>query len=287
MLANSPLPQNVLTALSRSDFDDYYKELVEDGQNGGVSNTMIMESELSYFDGMKESARMDFVRQAFRQDSTLALNDSIIHYLSDDADDEQLKTLMAYHLKRGQYQQAEGLLAQAPNLRWTNDYVDVISVVVDALKDTASADAVIAANETTLLAVANEHSSESYLAQSVLESYGLAEYDEVIVMPGVQPRSMQSDEESSAKKRKALASVHPNPTRDMAYLNWRLPEGIPPHEVSMAVYSVHGQRLLVDFLNAEVGIREINTANWAPGLYLFQLRHDERLIESIRFEVIR
>jgi len=111
LLANSPLPQNVLTALSRSDFDDYYKELVEDGQNGGVSYTMIMESELSYFDGLKETARMDFVRQAFRQDSTLALNDSIIHYLSEDADDEQLKTLMAYHLKRGQYQQAEALLA--------------------------------------------------------------------------------------------------------------------------------------------------------------------------------
>jgi hypothetical protein len=287
LLANSPLPQNVLTALNRSDFDDYYKELVEDGQNGGVSNTMIMESELSYFDGLKESARMDFVRQAFRQDSTLALNDSIIHYLSDDADDEQLKTLMAYHLKRGQYQQAEALLAQAPNLRWTNDYVDVISIVVDALKDTASADVVIAANETTLLAVANEHSSEAYLAQSLLETHGLAEYDEVIVMPGLQPRSMKVEKENTAIKRKALASVHPNPTKDMAYLNWRLPEGMPPHEVSMGVYSVHGQRLLVDFLNAEVGIREINTANWAPGLYLFQLRHDERLIESIRFEVIR
>jgi hypothetical protein len=174
-------------------------------------------------------------------------------------------------------------------MRWTNDYVDVISVVVDALQDTSSADAVIAANETTLLAVANEHSPEAYLAQSVLETYGLASFDEIIVMPGVQPRSMKSNKEmeSSEFKRKSLASVHPNPTRDMAYLNWRLPEGLPPHEVSMSVYSIHGQQLLTGFLDAEVGIREINTANWAPGLYLFQLRHDERLIESIRFEVIR
>lgn len=227
------------------------------------------------------------VQVTLRGVSTLALNDSIIHYLSDDADDEQLKLLMAYHLKRGQYQQAEALLAQAPNLRWTTDYVDVVSVVVDALKDTSGADGVISSNETTLFAVASEHSPEAYLAQSVLETYELAEYEEIIVMPGVQPRSMQAHEDNQIKKRKALASVHPNPTKDMAYLNWRLPEGMPPHEVSMAVYSVHGQRLLVDFLNAELGIREINTANWAPGLYLFQLRHDERLIESIRFEVIR
>jgi len=35
------------------------------------------------------------------------------------------------------------------------------------------------------------------------------------------------------------------------------------------------------------GRKEINTTNWSPGLYLFQLRHHERLIESIRFEVIR
>ena len=289
LLANSPLPQNVLTALSRSDFDDYYIELVEDGQNGGVSHTMIMESELAYFDGLKEAARMDFVRQAFRQDSTLALNDSIIHYLSEDVNDEQLKTLMTYHLKRGQYQQAEALLAQAPNLRWTNDYVDVISIVVEALKDTTSADAVIAANETTLLAVANEHSAEAYLAQSVLEAYDMASFSDIIVMPGSQPRSMKTkkEKESSVFKRKSLASVHPNPTRDMAYLNWKLPEGMPSHEVSISVYSMHGQPLMVDFLNAEVGIREINTANWAPGLYLLQLRHDERLIESIRFEVIR
>jgi hypothetical protein len=34
-------------------------------------------------------------------------------------------------------------------------------------------------------------------------------------------------------------------------------------------------------------IPEINTSNWATGLYLFQLRHEEHLIESIRFEVIR
>lgn len=287
LLANSPLPQNVLTALYRTDFDDYYKELVEDGQNGGISNTLIMESELSYFDGLKETARLDFVRQAFRQDSTLALNDSIIHYLSQDADDEQLKLLLAYHLKRGQYQQAEAILAQAPNLRWTSDFIDVISVVVNALKDTISAESVIRANEITLLAVANEHSPEAYLAQSLLEIYGEVEFDEVIVMPGVQPRSMQTISQNKARKNKALASVHPNPTRDMAYLNWRLPEGLPAHEVSIAVYNIHGQRLLVDFLNAEVGIREINTTNWSPGLYLFQLRHHERLIESIRFEVIR
>src|SRR5690606_35799583 len=145
------------------------RELVEDGQNGGMTNTTLMEMELSHFGGLMESARADYVRQAIRQDSLLLLNDSIIHYLSDGASGEQLKMLMAYHLKHEQWQQAEDLLDEAPNMRWSNDYVKVITVALEALRDTIHPDSIVAHHQSGLMDIALKFTPEAFLAQSLLE----------------------------------------------------------------------------------------------------------------------
>lgn len=287
LLANSRLTQDVINALNQSDVSPYYRELVLDGQYGGISNTTIMESELGHFGGLMEFARIDYVRQLFREDSTYMWNDSIIHYLGSDASPHLMKTMMSYHIKRKQWQSAQDLLGEASNLRWSSDYVDLVGILIDALSDSANADDVIESNATQLLAIAADNSTEAFLAQSILETYELAEFPDYIELPASGTKSLFKGKPDKKELIKPIASVHPNPAKDMIYLNWRLPEGMPAQSISMVIYNGQGMQLLTRSITSEVGIEEINTTNWPGGLYVYQLLHDNKPIHNGKFEVLR
>lgn len=287
LLANSPLTQRVLNVLDQSDVDPYYRELIEDGQNGGMTNTTLMEMELSHFGGEMQRTLADYARQAYRQDSTMALNDSIIYYLSDEAIDDGLRMLLSYHIKRQQWNEAQDLLGNAPNMRWHNDFTEAMTILIEALQDSSGADAYIASNESALLAIANDNHREAYLARAILATYDIAEFEYPIVLPTPTPKSMKQNKEKDRVKVNPVASVHPNPAKNAAYLTWRLPEEIAAENVVLSVYNAQGAVVRTTRLNGQVGIEEINLTNWPSGLYIYQLRHDEILLHSGKFEVLR
>ena len=78
-----------------------------------------------------------------------------------------------------------------------------------------------------------------------------------------------------------------NPAKNTVYLNWRLPEEMNAEQVRLLVYNTQGVQLRSENLNGQVGIQEINISNWASGLYIYQLRHEEILLHSEKFEVLR
>ncbi len=170
--------------------------------------------------------------------------------------------LLSYHIKRQQWQEAQDLLNDAPNMRWHNDFTEAMSILVEALQDSSGADAYIANNKTALMAIANDTHREAYLARAILESYGIAEFEYPI------------------------ASIHPNPAKNTVYLNWRLPEEIIAENVQLLVYNSQGIQLHAERLNGQVGIREINISNWPSGLYIFQLQHEQIKLHSGKFEVL-
>ena len=219
--------------------------------------------------------------------STHVWNDSIIHYLGSDASPHLMKTMMSYHIKRNQWQSAQDLLGEASNLRWSSDYVDLVGILIDALSDSANAYDVIANNTTQLLAIATDNSTEAFLAQSILEAYELAEFPDYIEMPTTGTTKLFKDKKNVKEPIKPIASMHPNPAKDMIYLNWRLPEGMPPQSTSVVIYNGQGVQLLTRSITSEVGIEEINTTNWPSGLYIYQLLHNHKPIHHGKFEVLR
>jgi len=286
LLTNSPLPQNVINVLSRSDVQDYYLELVLNGQNGGMTNTTIMEMEQGHFSAEMEASRMDYVRLAFYGDSTFTWNDSIIYYLSDDAGHQHMKTLLSYHIMRGQYQEAQNILNESETYEWSQDYSDVMGVILEAFQDTAGADGVVERNLLLLEAIANDDNSDAHLAQALLESFDLVSYDYEIVLPGMQPKSlMQSRNNKSGKS--SFATLHPNPAKNNVYLSWNLPEGMKPDKVTLTIYNIQGKQMLSNILNQQVGIQEITINQWPTGIYLYQLQHDGIKFHSDKFEVLK
>lgn len=162
----------------------------------------------------------------------------------------------------------------------------MMTMLTEAMQNPKNADAFIAQHEPFLRAIAADENRDAYLAQSILQTYGLAEYHHNVIMPEPQRKSLFKDKSESAPKNKPIASVHPNPARSVAYLTWRLPEGLPASEIDLVIYNVQGLPVLSKAINDEVGIQEINTTNWSPGLYIFQLRHQDRLLHNGRFEII-
>jgi hypothetical protein len=197
-----------------------------------------------------------------------------------------LKTLLAYHVKRGHIQQSEDLLSNASYLGWSQDYQDVMNLLLDASQDTLGAENTIRANQTMLESIATDSTGDALLAQAILETYGLATYEHEIVFPNPQPKSLKQRNKKPATK-SGLASVHPNPAKNQIYLNWQLPEGMNPEKVSLSVYNIQGKQVLSNTLNQQVGIQEINVSNFNTGLYLYQLRYEHILLHSEKFEVLR
>ena len=66
-----------------------------------------------------------------------------------------------------------------------------------------------------------------------------------------------------------------------------MPEEIAAENVVLSVYNALGAVVRTTRLNGQVGIEEINLTNWNSGLYIYQLRHDEILLHSGKFEVLR
>jgi hypothetical protein len=197
-----------------------------------------------------------------------------------------LKTLLAYHVKRGQIQQSEDLLSNATTYGWSQDYQDIMNLLLDAAQDTLGAENTIRANRTMLMGIAADSTHDALLAQAVLETYGMAAYEHDIVFPNPQPKSLKQRNKKPATK-SSFASVHPNPAKNQIYLNWQLPVGMNPEKVILSVYNIQGKQVLSNTLNKQVGIQEINVSNFNTGLYLYQLRYEHILLHSEKFEVLR
>jgi hypothetical protein len=198
----------------------------------------------------------------------------------------ELKTLLAYHVKRGQIQQSEDLLNNAATYGWSQDYQDVMNLLLDATQDTLGAENTIRANQTMLESIAADSTHDALLAQAILETYGLATYEHDIVFPNPQPKSLKQHNKKPQFK-SSLASVHPNPAKNQIYLNWKLLEGMNPEKVTLSVYNIQGKLVLTNTLNQEVGIQEINVSNYPTGIYLYQLQYEGILLHSEKFEVLR
>jgi len=187
---------------------------------------------------------------------------------------------------RGHIQQSADLLSNSSTYGWPQDDQDVMNLLLDAVQDTLGAENTIRANQTILESIAADSTRDALLAQAVLETYGLANYDHDIVFPNSQPKSLKQRNKKPVSK-SILASVHPNPAKNQIYLNWKLPEGMNPEKVSLVVYNIQGRQMLSNFLNQQVGIQEINVSNFNTGLYLYQLRYEHILLHSEKFEVLR
>ena len=72
--------------------------------------------------------------------------------------------------------------------------------------------------------------------------------------------------------------LSPNPTRDIAYLNYGFPEAT---DFQVAVKNAVGQVIFTQILRGvQIGTVELNTQGWANNIYIVEMRFGKEVIRQ-------
>ena len=105
-----------------------------------------------------------------------------------------------------------------------------------------------------------------------------------ISMPVVSGTNKKMEQQSSLEKN-VVSSIYPNPTMDMAYLEYTLSEG---NEASIVLYNIVGTKVKTYFINSSSNMFEFTTNGLYPGLYFYKiLLKSGQILDSNKLVILK
>lgn len=104
-------------------------------------------------------------------------------------------------------------------------------------------------------------------------------------IPRHRPSRARTPERERGDVEVSLLSAYPDPTDGPAYLVTNVPEGC--EHPGVAILDATGRQLQNIVVEPGIGIVEVQTDGWPPGLYLAQLTLDGSTAMTIKFSVQR
>ncbi len=283
LLANSPLEPGVLELLKQSDLPPFYKELVEDGQNGGTSMHSIYKSEIAHFNGVKSGALQAMVRKALRsgESNTLAM---AAQALADYPTAGMASEAFALHLATGDLQSArEAVDIQVQLAGEDKDLWQVYDLWLSLLEDDKKPTDLDGAGVATLQGIAGNEGIGAAQAGAWLALLG-EPVTEVVLLPNSTKRLKPLRERATTTAQPLLA-VYPNPSRGPAYFTYSVAEGVDRAELRL--HDAQGRLLSVKRLATQNGILELQSSELTAGVVLANLYWDGIPVEGVKLNVIR
>lgn len=283
LLANSPLEPSVLELLKESDLPPFYKELVEDGQNGGTSMHSIYKSEIAHLNGVKSGALQAMVRKALRsgESNTLAM---AAQALADYPTAGMESEAFAMHLATGDLQSARDVVDMQVQLAGVDkDLWQVYDLWLSLLEDNKKPTDLDGAGVSTLQGIAGSEGIGAAQAGAWLALLG-APVPEVVLLPNSTKR-LKPQKERAKTTEQPLLAVYPNPSRGPAYFNYSVAEGVDRAELRL--HDAHGRLLSVKRLATQNGILELQSNELPAGVVLANLYWDGIPVEGIKLNMIR
>ncbi|MBS1945473.1 MAG: hypothetical protein JST98_09825, partial [Bacteroidetes bacterium] len=284
LLANSPLEPAVMKMMEESDLTPFYKDLVTDGQTGGVSMHSIYKSEIAHFYAEKATALQAMVRKSLlsgsgtdRGQAKEALNN---HYIL--SKDKQLLTL---YIAAGTLAPARTLVdAQLPIEDGDQDYWRVQDLWLQQLENGQRPEKLDAAGMNTLEMVAQAGRIGAAQADAWLELLGQRR-ETKLVLPAKNRAPKRLVQHSPAPTRKQLLAAYPNPATGPFYLVYKVPEGV--EQVVIRLHDAQGRLVREDQVAAKNGIEEVASKDLAEGSYFATLIFDGIQVGSTKVNILR
>lgn len=283
LLANSPLEPGVLELLKQSDLPPFYKELVEDGQNGGTSMHSIYKSEIAHFNGVKSGALQAMVRKALRsgESNTLAM---AAQALADYPTAGMESEAFALHLATGDLQSArEAVDLQAQLAGEDKDLWQVYDLWLSLLEDNKKPTDLDGAGVAILQGVTGNEGIGAAQAAAWLALLG-EPVTEVVLLPNSTKR-LKPQRERATTTAQPLLAVYPNPSSGPAYFTYSVAEGVDRTELRL--HDAQGRLLSVKRLATQNGILELQSNELPAGVVLANLYWDGIPVEGVKLNVIR
>ena len=284
LLSNSPLQGEVLKRAQDSGLPSFYMGLVAQAQTGEANILSLLESAVAYHAGEKAGALTDLGRSAFTD--SLDMGDGIdsLQWWH-----EQLPADNHGHAVGAALAAREdltGLYDLAHAFELADEEPDLYGVVKRYAGGWTEADA------TTLAWLADlgdqRYVQGSAQANAWREAMGEAAVEEIILLP-LEERSMVASTSSSRGPidwaDELVLEVYPNPAKGPVYVVMHSPD--THGQNTLQVMGANGSVVHRSATPAGANVIELNTADWASGLYVIELSSDHMQPARVKLSVQR
>lgn len=271
LLLNSPLKPSVINMMSVYGLDPFYRELVLDGQNGGITNMMILESEMAGFSTALSDVQQDYLRHITFGDT---LGTSVPEHMnlasSMGASTRSSFISSGASVLLGDTSAALATLANQESvsgpedrLTWKQFELSWSGAAGDSLRFSSSE-----LSQIEFKSMQNESTSLG-MAQAALRTVA-DDHFPLALNYGVS--SGKSNRQKPGSDVVHPSSVFPNPVGDWSFITVHAPESVD--RVQIEVRDEMGRIIQQDQLKGGVGYIPLSTAQMKRGVYLCSVFFD-------------
>lgn len=283
MLANSPLPTDVVEAVEKSDLSDEYIFYILNHQVG-VNEIEQLQNQIRGLQSARQVNYDHLMRATFNADTTAAFAETynyVMEFMQTQTDYHAKNRLVDMYMHKGMYDEALKLLSLMESSLAADDFAKVndihlTEIRIDILQNIHIEPIVdiVKKHDVFLSELAADYNTkEGGVARAILESAGLMENFPIVFLPNpedeVSTKSLRISEPEkepaiSGKELVAMFELYPNPANDYLSLEFINPEG----NCSFNIYTLKGDLVKTISSNQQLGFISINISNLLPGNYI-------------------
>jgi hypothetical protein len=272
LLANSPLKSAVISELRRSGFNQYYIDLVEANQNGGLSQRVMMAMDMIHYTMERDLAKNDLLRLYTIYNNDTPQWDSLLRMPLDYSFCVTKCEEAALLMEHGSYSSAQTVL----NTHCERDTArfQLLQVALDMLVNPVDSAGLKTRQITTLQGIADDDNNPmQHTACMLLEYWGGSPCELVFEYPNDhEPRSgTMKNTTHDFDEIKALM-VYPNPATDNIRISTMIPSDCK--SLVLNLYDAQGRIVTSHNMLSVNGLLELNCSKWPSGNYTMELIGD-------------
>jgi hypothetical protein len=282
LLANSPLKAAVLSELEKTNYLDFYKELVNNNQPNGLTTRTLMAMDATHYRNERDNAKNDLLRSYAGDNENLTNWSAIIQATNDFSYTIEPWEKASIYLEKGDLIMANSVLNNSSS---DDDRCEMLKIFLGIQQNGLEANGLSLIQKTNLETIAADpENSMNATANIILEYWGGGDYKEFLALPeGRETKAKHSKENNEISDIKII-SIYPNPSNENTRITCFLPKNA--ENSLLTIYNPQGQ--IIQILNAEQsnGALELTTKDWTAGIYYAELTADGIKLSSESFLII-
>lgn len=285
LVESSPLKPSVRQMMYSSGVDPFYQQLVNAAQNGGISATGILESEISSLTLEREQEVTHYLRNLLTDSLTNGTIAELMTLLDPTSRVDHALSTFGLHVLDGNNSSAQSILTNCSSYPISDDVCETQQIWLDEASTDLSFQTLTGNQIADLQAMADDLANPACAyARSILRAHSETLYDPVFYFPGGVLRDLEIANPHLNSDRQVL-NVYPNPSSKFAYAVYECDPGVEYAE--FVVIDTFGKQIHRELLQGSFGIIELNNDQMSNGVYLCSLYWDGILVESQKLTVVK
>ena len=269
--------------MDEHDIDEFYRQLVRDNQNGGISMHSIYRSEITHFQSVKAAALQDMVHKVIASQDTLDIQGALstLNTLGLSNKDEYAYSLcLALNALPSARQIVNEKLASQIADR---SYWEVQDLMLDLMENLQDLSDLTSLQLQQLQAIASRDEAGTAISIAILTAIGQT-YHEPLILPNRTKRLLPQQTQDNTIS-PAQLTAYPNPSNGPVYVVYSVPDGV--EKVELTVFDAQGRLISSSLVPPNGGIFEINERSLSTGLHIVNLTCDGISVGSAKVSVVR